>query len=659
MQGKPMQNTEDQHSGQFWIDEFKVDPHGLRLYGAAGAITLEPKVMQVLMALAAKPGELVLRDELMDEVWAVEYGSDESLTRAISVLRKSFSDVHGRRTIIETVPRRGYRLIGTVSRDGPAVGSTSVDEAQILDTQERKSVFQRQILAIVGVIFILAIAAYVFIQTRNLAVPDKVVVETHTVITNRVYVSPFETQNQTADIEAFAASLVPQISSLLSANGVLTSLDDKTDQALQEFDLEGEVDETGDGLRITVRLIDHRTQLIIWSNVFMRPRDQMDIFGREVAAGSATVITCILNMRTDAYATKTETLILYARFCNAYARKRYTATISDFKSLTEPIYRAEPNNPKAMALHAWALSSKARFDNQFSDAQKEIFRRQSKDLVDAAIAADPNAYLANFLRANTIGWVDNWAAVEKLIIPAASQYGMPDFVYQEHATLLQAVGRLKDATSVFEKMLASNPSDIFSRTQLGWLYATQNRPSESEQQFALVARYDPDSYILRERRLHVDLFLGNAETASLRIDGMRASGRRNMAQTITCFKVFLRFKWFDPPDSDVLLTACTGYHPIWQIRLLTGIRDLDRAYNIADEYDWASHDAAPLILFYADMAAFRRDPRFWRLVEKIGLVSYWQETGKWPDFCENDDLPVDCKTSAARVTASVDFLAED
>ena len=46
------------------------------------------------------------------------------------------------------------------------------------------------------------------------------------------------------------------------------------------------------------------------------------------------------------------------------------------------------------------------------------------------------------------------------------------------------------------------------------------------------------------------------------------------------------------------------------------------------------------------MKAFRQDPRFMPLVKRLGLVDYWMQSGHWPDFCAEPDLPYDCKAVA-------------
>jgi DNA-binding winged helix-turn-helix (wHTH) protein len=73
---------------------------------------LEPKVMDVLVALWARSGEVVLRSELLDDLWgAAPLASDESLTRSISLLRKALGDSPREPTYIQTVPKRGYRAM--------------------------------------------------------------------------------------------------------------------------------------------------------------------------------------------------------------------------------------------------------------------------------------------------------------------------------------------------------------------------------------------------------------------------------------------------------------------------------------------------------------------------------------------------------------------
>ena len=97
------------------IGNATVDFRKLYIEGSKGRVKVEPKIMDVLRVLTDQAGEMVTRDELIDQVWGVGYGADERLTRAISILRKSFGEERGDNDYIQTIPRKGYVLTATVS----------------------------------------------------------------------------------------------------------------------------------------------------------------------------------------------------------------------------------------------------------------------------------------------------------------------------------------------------------------------------------------------------------------------------------------------------------------------------------------------------------------------------------------------------------------
>ncbi|NNC72357.1 MAG: hypothetical protein HKN78_05710 [Sphingomonadaceae bacterium] len=99
------------------IGEAKVDFDGHVVESATGRHAVEPKVIEVLRSLVDKAGEVVTRDELIEDVWDAKYGGDERLSRAISLLRRALGDDRGKHAHIETIPKQGYRLVARVERD--------------------------------------------------------------------------------------------------------------------------------------------------------------------------------------------------------------------------------------------------------------------------------------------------------------------------------------------------------------------------------------------------------------------------------------------------------------------------------------------------------------------------------------------------------------
>ncbi len=98
----------------FRVGTWEVDPRLNRIRGPGGETRVEPKVMKVLLRLARDPGDPVGKDELLRDIWGV--ATEDVLSRAISHLRRAFSDDAKNPQIIETVYKVGHRLIADVAR---------------------------------------------------------------------------------------------------------------------------------------------------------------------------------------------------------------------------------------------------------------------------------------------------------------------------------------------------------------------------------------------------------------------------------------------------------------------------------------------------------------------------------------------------------------
>ena len=97
----------------FRIGAFEVEPLTGRIAGPSGETHVQPKVMDVLVFLAERAGDLVERETLLDQVWG-RVTSEEVLTRCISELRSVLGDDRDRPRYIQTVPKRGYKLLESV-----------------------------------------------------------------------------------------------------------------------------------------------------------------------------------------------------------------------------------------------------------------------------------------------------------------------------------------------------------------------------------------------------------------------------------------------------------------------------------------------------------------------------------------------------------------
>lgn len=97
----------------YQIGESSYWPRTGELHKDIGQIRLEPRVACVLTFLMLRVGDVVTRDELLERCWPHKFVVDASVTRCISQIRKALGDARPYR-YIETLPKRGYRLVASV-----------------------------------------------------------------------------------------------------------------------------------------------------------------------------------------------------------------------------------------------------------------------------------------------------------------------------------------------------------------------------------------------------------------------------------------------------------------------------------------------------------------------------------------------------------------
>jgi DNA-binding winged helix-turn-helix (wHTH) protein len=95
----------------FAFNDFRFDIEKRVLWRGEQVVALPPKATEVLCVLLTEPGNLVERQEILERVWADTYVEEGNLNHAISSLRRALGA-----DLIQTVPKRGYRFAGDVSR---------------------------------------------------------------------------------------------------------------------------------------------------------------------------------------------------------------------------------------------------------------------------------------------------------------------------------------------------------------------------------------------------------------------------------------------------------------------------------------------------------------------------------------------------------------
>ena len=100
---------------------FEVDLHTGELRKQGLRVKLRDQSFQILLLLLARPGELVLRDELQKQLWPSDtfVDFDPGLNKAVNHLRDALGDSAESPRFIETLPKRGYRFIAPVDAAHP------------------------------------------------------------------------------------------------------------------------------------------------------------------------------------------------------------------------------------------------------------------------------------------------------------------------------------------------------------------------------------------------------------------------------------------------------------------------------------------------------------------------------------------------------------
>ncbi len=111
------------------FDVYALDLRAGELFKTGRKIKFQEQPFRILAMLLEHPGELVTREELRQKLWPQDtfVDFDHSLNTAIKKLRRALGDDAGQPRFVETLPRRGYRFVGSVVEHPPPPRQTSTE----------------------------------------------------------------------------------------------------------------------------------------------------------------------------------------------------------------------------------------------------------------------------------------------------------------------------------------------------------------------------------------------------------------------------------------------------------------------------------------------------------------------------------------------------
>ncbi len=154
---------------------YSADLENRRLYKHGIEVRLQEQPFRILASLLKKPGEIVTREQLHAELWPNDtfVAFDEGLNAAVNRLRRALGDSAENPRFIETVPKQGYRFIGTLiaSAPPPSAGSeppvNSSVQTTIADPPARNRWRWRVSLGVALVVLLLSGAVFGYRTLRR------------------------------------------------------------------------------------------------------------------------------------------------------------------------------------------------------------------------------------------------------------------------------------------------------------------------------------------------------------------------------------------------------------------------------------------------------------------------------------------------------------
>jgi DNA-binding winged helix-turn-helix (wHTH) protein/TolB-like protein/Tfp pilus assembly protein PilF len=462
---------------QLKVGDWSVDCATNEISRGAERVHLEPKAVDLLIALAERADQVVSREALLAQVWGGVV-TDDVLTQGVIKLRKALGDASKEPVYIQTIPKRGYRLIAPVTRleAGPDTN---------LPHPRRRWIAGAAAL-------VAAILAGYWLYSRD--VPDKALAES---IANaqidaspKVIVYPFKEaagdplQSQLA--RGITARLITDLGRFPEVRVI--SLHDAANPPGAEtkggdYVVKGEVQRSGDKIRLFVGLTRAASGESLWSEQYDRAYSELFSLQDEL--------------------TREMLVKLRIKVSDAELRRRarpYTRNLEAY----EYFLRAQSG-----------LLVRRKADN---DAAREMYLKAIK--LDPAFARARAGLALTYAADRRNGWTaDGAGALARAFeLAKAAQQMDPDIPenYFALAFVNMEGGALSQATDDLRSALRLNPSYADAYALLGGIQTYRGRPQETIPLIRAAMRLRPEAghlYFLILGRAY--FFLGDTESASL------------------------------------------------------------------------------------------------------------------------------------------------
>jgi TolB-like protein/DNA-binding winged helix-turn-helix (wHTH) protein/Flp pilus assembly protein TadD len=513
------------------VGDWEVDPALNEVRRGGEAVRLEPKAIEVLRYLAERPGQVVGREALLSAIWPGVVVGDDALTQAIIKLRRALGDDAHSPRYIETISKRGYRLIAGVIPSQGALPAASASRGASFRSRKKLAIAAAVILAVVA-----ALALVAGLSGRWPIAPDG---RSSLTASSPPTIAVLPLSNLSGDVrrDYFSDGLTEDLINALGRFSALRVLSRNavepfrtrvvTPQAVgrelgARYVLKGSVREGGGRLRVVVELSDAAKGTVLWSDRYEgEGRDVFDIQDRIVTQIAGTLAVKVTQLERDRIS-KMPVQNLEAHDLVLRARSLFhLVTRETNRQARELLARAVKLEPEyAEAFVALAQAEYLRGDQgwvedvEASLRRAEDYARRALNLPDAGAHARAHALLAKAL-------AHRWKLDEALAEADRAVALNPSDAnaLNSRGAILVWMGRAEEGTAVLEASHRFDPSLDNAMLPMGYYLLRRYRDAVAAAD-ARIAR-SPEVVFVRAVRVAALGQLGEIEEAARAVEELR------------------------------------------------------------------------------------------------------------------------------------------
>ena len=592
---------------------------------------LEPKVMDVFVVLVSHDGEVVSRDQLIEEVWDGRPQTDDVINRCIRELRKALDDDARSPRYIETIQRRGYRAMLPAVLPEPVVPEADVEPPAA----------GRNYLWIAAAVAVVLIALWQILGTDGEPPPPG---------TRPTSVAVFEFDCVQGPGAAdghlcfgFAEKVIATLQQVEGLRIVRKRM--RYDSALavdEDGFVSGSVQILGDQVRIAAQLEDARSGEVLWSRSFDASRREIFDQQRVVSGSAASYFDPELDSATSSPQTSAE----YAAQ-NAFDRGRFLFRERDHESIRAAIANFDvaieenPSFGEAYLYKAYMYVLLPDYDISEAGNRWERYD-EAIAIMDKGVEQDPGirdraGTVYGFIDHKRNQWGDALQETGRAVRSATA--GADDFNW--HSRVLASVGRMQEAVEYARRGVEVDPDNFpvtVSRMAIASFWVGDMETARQYFEQANSVEFDAAVHVLA-----YSLFLLESNAPVADIKGYARAGFEQVAGN------GVDSSWMDPVIDGIVneedrrravgvleQAAATGQVPAnVELTLWVLLGEIDRAMALAHRTE-NPRTAGGLfeqeLIFIRLFKPFREHPEFMDFLAGVGLTDYWAEAGcVWAD----------------------------